>query len=154
MDPQLSEALVSALMQGRQAATQLLGGSEITLSEMVAMRKIANNSPKSNDNVYADDLQGLLFISKPAISQMFKSLERRGLIRREINLHNRRKLVITLTGAGRAALERTRDYYAALIGDIIAAFGEARTRELVTLYTAFNDTIVDMAKQAGKEVNA
>lgn len=150
MDVQLIADLVKALMQGKSLATTALdaGDNRITVAELVALGRIANNREGSAENIYADDLQGSLFVSKPAISQMLKSLEARELIRREIDPNNRRKLIVTLTDQGRVllddAMERTREY----LSRVIESFGVEKTREMIALYGEFTQIMVDVAREA------
>lgn len=149
MDVQLISGLVKALMQGRHLATNVLdaGDERITVAELVALGRIADNREGSAQNIYADDLRGSLYVSKPAISQMLKSLETRGLIRREINPENRRKLTVTLTDQGREllgdALARTRHY----LSRVIEAFGEEKTREMIALYSEFSQIMEQVARE-------
>lgn len=139
--------LAHVLLQSRHMAKQVLNDNEITIAELIALGGIENNALDSIENVYADDLQSMLYVSKPAISQMFKSLEARGYITREINLLNRRKLIITLTDAGREVLARTKTYYADILSEIIQVFGEDKTRQMITLFEEFSDVIQDVAKK-------
>lgn len=137
MDTNMLRELIHAILQSRQLAAQMYTDSDITIAEFAALARIAHNKRESEDNIYADDLQGILCISKPAISQMLKSLETRGYIQREINLVNRRKLTVMLTPQGQAVLRKSRAYFADLLADIVKRFGEEKTRQLIALNTEF-----------------
>lgn len=132
------EDLANALLQGRRAISQVLNSDEMPIAEFVAMSAIEKNDESSEENIYADDLRASLFISKPAVSQMMKSLESRGFINRTINPKNRRKLTVTLTQAGREALFKTQAHYKGVLSDIIAAFGEEKSRKMVQLFIEFS----------------
>lgn len=137
MDTQLMKDLIHTLIQERQAVTTTLADKELSMAELVAMMGIADNRADAERNVYADDLQSSLHVSKPAISQMLKSLEKAGYIRREINESNRRKLDVTLTDEGRAALTKARARYRRTFAQIIDTFGIEKTKQLIALNREF-----------------
>jgi DNA-binding MarR family transcriptional regulator len=78
-----------------------------------------------------------LAVSKPAISQMLASLEKRGYIRRETDTGNRRKIIITLTPKGRETVDKVKQSMDSLISHVITRFGEEDTRHLIRLLTRF-----------------
>lgn len=145
METQLMRDLIHTMMQGRQALKGAFHDSELTMAEFIALSSIEHNTDDdAMDNVYADDLRHNLYVSKPAISQMLKSLEKAGYIRREINPLNRRKLTVTLTDEGRALLDRTVQRYEDRLREIIEAFGMDKTLQLVSLFTEFMAVVQDI----------
>lgn len=143
MEPQLMKDLVQTLMQGKHTITVAFADQNLSLGEFVALAQIEDNKEGSAENVYADDLQKHLFVSKPAISQMLKSLENAGYLKREINMTNRRKLTVTLTDQGREILAKARQHYRGTINRIIQRYGPEKTRQLIELYTEFADVAKD-----------
>lgn len=137
MDRQLMRELIQALMQGRHVVTTVLHDKDLSLAEFIALTCVAGNRDDSEDKVYADDLQSRLFISKPAISQLLKSLEKAGYIQREINLENRRKLNVTLTPQGREVLTDAMARYEGALAKIINTFGVEKTRQMIALNSEF-----------------
>lgn len=146
MDAQLMKDLIYTLMQGRQTVTTALHDSELSLAEFTALARIEKNKIDSSENVYADDLQRCLYVSKPAISQMLKSLEKSGYIKREINLANRRKLTVILTEQGRKVLRKATQRYKNAITQIVDRFGIEKTRQLIALYSEFATVAGDVRK--------
>ena len=72
---------------------------DINLPEYILMREIEENG---------SDLTAIreyLSITKSAVSQMLRSLEKKGYLTRRINLRNRRNIVVELTELGRTALQ-------------------------------------------------
>lgn len=143
MEPQLMGDLVHTLMQGKHSITTAFAGQSLSLAEFIALVHIEDNKEDSLENVCADDLQKYLFVSKPAISQMLKSLEKAGYLKREINMHNRRKLTVILTDQGREMLAKARQHYKQTIQRIIGRYGPDKTRQLIALYTEFADVARD-----------
>lgn len=137
MDTQLMRELLDSIMQERNTMTTALNDRELSLVEFIALGRIAGNRIDSPGNIYADDLQRSLFVSKPAISQMLKSLENAGYIKRDINMTNRRKLNVILTDRGREIYEGARQRYRAMLDRIIQAFGEEKTQQMIALNREF-----------------
>jgi DNA-binding MarR family transcriptional regulator len=90
-----------------------------------------------------------LAVSRAAVSQMLGSLEKRGYIRREIDLDNRRKIIITLTEQGETAVDEAKKKWDVLMSRIITRFGEKDTRNFTRLLDRFTE-VVDEA--VGKTV--
>lgn len=147
MDAQLLKELGDTLVQYRHVASLMLHERALTMPEMLALRGIENNARDSVDNVYADDLQKMLFVSKPAISQMLKSLEGMGYITREINPENRRKLDVMLTDEGREALHEAGAYYKEMFTRIVETFGEDKLRQFLSLFVEFVDTAMEVQRE-------
>lgn len=149
MESELMKDLIYTLLEGRQTATITLNDRDLPLGEFIALGQIEDNREHSPENVYADDLQRVLFVSKPAISQMFKSLEKKGYIKRDINPENRRKLTVVLTSQGREALDHAKSYYKVSMARIIETFGQEKTRQLIGLLSEFAAVARDVRKDLG-----
>lgn len=144
MDNELMRGLIGELVQGRHTLSMAFQEGRLSLPEYTAMVLIEGNAEGGAHNIYADDLQQSLRVSKPAISQMMKSLEGAGYIRREINPENRRKLNVTLTEAGRDVLQEATRRFEERSERIFEAFGEEKTRQLHALYGEFMGIIRQM----------
>ena len=77
----------------------------ISTAELTLMKTIKNNIADSDKNTGVSDIQKHLYITKAAVSKMLGVLEKKGYINREVNKHNRRTLIITLTPEGRDVLK-------------------------------------------------
>lgn len=141
MDDRLIAELIQVLLRSRKTVMQVLGDCEIPFAEFLAMYWLEQNSETSADNVYAYELQNRLFVSKPAISQMLKSLESRGYVHREIDMENRRKQVILLTESGRAMLEKVKVQYSEVFTEIIDTFGKEKVNDMLVLCRAFAEVV-------------
>jgi DNA-binding MarR family transcriptional regulator len=78
-----------------------------------------------------------LSVTKPAVSQMLASLEKKGFLTREINKENRRCIVLSLTEKGTAFIEKTQRKTEKRLAGIITRFGEEETRRLIALINRF-----------------
>jgi DNA-binding MarR family transcriptional regulator len=90
-----------------------------------------------------------LAVSKAAVRQMLGSLEKRGYIRREIDRDNRRKIIITLTEQGAAAVDDAEKKMDVLMSRIITRFGEKDSRNLTRLLDRFSEVVDQAAGKTG-----
>ncbi|MFR0355458.1 MarR family winged helix-turn-helix transcriptional regulator [Streptomyces sediminimaris] len=75
-------------------------------SGITALQYTALTVLERHDGLSAAQLARDSFVTAQSIADLVRSLENRGLVRRERNPHNRRELLILLTDAGRRLLAR------------------------------------------------
>ncbi|MFF4803080.1 MarR family winged helix-turn-helix transcriptional regulator [Streptomyces sp. NPDC001351] len=75
-------------------------------SGITALQYTALTVLERHDGLSAAQLARDSFVTAQSIADLVRSLEGRGLVRRERNPHNRRERLILLTGAGRELLEQ------------------------------------------------
>ena len=88
-------------------------------------------------------MQKKLHISKPAISYILNTLEKKNYIIREIDSKDRRKVSISATPEGKAAAEESRKKTDALWAEILERFGEDNMRQLIDLLEALDEIYMD-----------
>jgi DNA-binding MarR family transcriptional regulator len=121
-------------------------GIGLSVTELSALNCIGNCDEKdcgTADQTAHHAMHETLAVSKAAVSQMLGSLEKRGYIRREIDLDNRRKIIITVTEKGKTAVDRGKKQMDALTSRIIGRFGEKDTRDFVQLVTRFSEIVYE-----------
>lgn len=84
-------------------------------------------------------IQEQLLISKPAVSYILNSLEKKNYITRKIDLCDRRKISISITDEGRAAADQSMKKYYGIWAEIVRRFGENNMRQLIELLTDLNN---------------
>lgn len=139
MDSKLKDQLVFAMLRLKKVSMTFPPEFDIRMGELFLMGKIAKNTACSNQNFQVSDLSSHLFITKPAISQMLNSLEKKGYISREIDKNDRRKRAVMLTTEGQEILKQTKEYTDCKIEETIHRFGEENTRQLIALFTLLSD---------------
>jgi DNA-binding MarR family transcriptional regulator len=87
-----------------------------------------------------------LSVSKAAVSQMLGSLEKRGFIRRETDLDNRRKIIVTVTKKGKSAVDTGQKRLDDLMSRIIIQLGEKDARQFVRLLERFTEVVDEETK--------
>ncbi len=116
--------LSDALLRMKRASALLCNQIDMSMLELSALRRMAHNHPDSDRNVFAQDLAEDFAASKAAVSQMLSNMERQGLLQRDFNPANRRKLIITLTDEGRRVVGETEALFLSDMTKVIEAFGE------------------------------
>lgn len=148
MDGSLIDQLGGALLHMRRVGAQLTGRMDVSMLELKALGRLADNRPDGERNVFAHDLVEDLHASKAAVSQMLAGLERRGYIERSFNPGNRRKIILTLTAQGRKVVDDAQRWFADMMREVIAEFGEDNARTMVSLVEKLTQIIDRRAEHA------
>ena len=103
----------------------------IPLNEWVVMDKITNGCVCTSSRLNVTEIQTCMHLSRPAISQILNSLEKKGYIIRDIDLSDRRKLYVTATPKGSAVLKETKVSYEQMLNEVVSKFGEEDKFQLI-----------------------
>ena len=87
----------------------------------------------------------------PSLTRMLRAMEVEGLLQRATDTSDRRKSIVTLTGAGRAVLQDHAQASAAIAAELEARFGTRELETLLDLLEALNQSAVADQSGAGKE---
>ena len=149
MDPAVKRRFTDSLERLRRVNPHSLafGGERMHFPEFVALMRLRELRGGGGGAVGAGDIRRELRVSGPAISQALGSLERRGLIRREIDGGDRRKIAVTLTRAGEAACESAARRHDAVLSALIERFGEEDTRAFGALLERFMDVLEEYSRE-------
>ena len=144
----LKERLIQSLFRVKGMASNIHTGGEdrmakygVSIAELTLMSVVKNNSPDSDDNVIIADIQKRLFTSKAAVSKMLGVLERKGFVNRDVNRHNRRELVITLTEKGANVLNDLKNEVDGMLENVISKLGQEKTEQIINAINQFSDAI-------------
>ena len=140
----LKEQLVRSIFRFRKIGMTYHLGYDINMSEIAVMSGIAENDEGTGAKVCASDIQSNLYITKPAISQVYGSLEKKGYILREIDTNDRRKILVTLTPKGFEVLKAMKEHSSTLLEAVISRLGQDDTRQLIELFNRFADITEDL----------
>jgi DNA-binding MarR family transcriptional regulator len=164
MNKELKRGLLTAMSRFRKTG-QLISNylvhemhSDLNIVEIFALNCVKEHNEHgcsgkkgackySKEATAHDAMQSTLSVSKAAISQTLGSLEKKGYIERGIDRSNRRKILITLTDSGAAALENSIGALDKLAALLITRFGEANAGKLITLVNSFAELVEDLDKE-------
>ena len=135
MDAELRDLFFTIINQFRRLEPALAAECGMQINEMAVLYSIAgtccSECPCMNLNV--PKIQERLCISKPAVSYILNSLEKKNYITREIDSRDRRKVSISVTSEGKSAAEQTMEKYEELWSEILERFGEKNMQQLIRL---------------------
>jgi len=106
-------------------------GEMMTLHKIAFMQFHAEQKLPEDMDFSVSDIQEQLNISKPAVSQTLNSLEKKGLVKREISREDRRRITVRLTPEGNGRLLEFRRRADLMIDRIIERVGVAEMREFL-----------------------
>ena len=87
-----------------------------------------------------------LAVTKASVSQMLASLEKRGLLVRQIDPTNRRNLIVTLTSEGIERLRQKEFQVERRLRELLAELGETDALQFITLINKMN-TVLSKKKE-------
>lgn len=128
----------------------LLKNADMSCSELSVLRAIyeeENEDKKMNITKLASSLE----MTKSAASQLVSKLERKGFVKRKINLFDKKINYITLTNQARNKYESKIEEYKQVINKVSLEMGEEDSKELSRLLEKLSNIINSLGKD---EVNA
>jgi len=144
MDDNLKEQFVHAIFRFRKSGMTLPAEFDIRITELFLLRSISANISHPNKSVHVSVIQNKLHITKPAVSQMLNSLEKRGYVKREMDKDDRRKIAVTLTSAGEEILKKAQEYFNLRLEATISRFGVENTKQITHLFNLLADINEDL----------
>jgi DNA-binding MarR family transcriptional regulator len=146
----LADDLMKALFRFRNFSGGVPEGLGLRLPELFALKVIAKTGDK--DAHCPSVLGGIrdeLNITKPALSQLMNILETRGLVTREIDVNDRRRVDVSLTDAGHKAIKKAKHHRDKIFEDAITNLGEHKVEKLIKLLNDLSDALAQSSKNEG-----
>lgn len=128
----------------------LLSKSDISCSELSVLSVVCENE-KLNKKVNVTEIASELKISKSAVSQSIAKLEKKGYVKRKINLFDKKINYISLSEDCLKKYEDKKNIYNCCINKVLVKMGEEDSKELSRLLEKLSDIIYEFGKD---EVNA
>ncbi|HPK15104.1 MAG TPA: MarR family transcriptional regulator [Clostridia bacterium] len=141
MNTDLKREFLHAMMRFRRAGMPMPPGGNIRMGEFFVLSRIPD------EGASLTEIQNDMFMTKSAVSQLLSDLEKRRLVRREIDPDDRRRIAVTLTGEGDCFLHRQRRYADRVLDRTIERFGEANMAELVRLLKRLADVSEEIRQE-------
>lgn len=136
MDKELREQFFTALMRIRKLEAAFAAASEMQMTELTILRSITGSCGcelRPGVNLNVPDIQSRLQISKPAVSYILNTLERKSYIIREIDARDRRKISVSPTREGLAVSESSDKKVNDLWERLLQEFGEQEMEQLISM---------------------
>lgn len=136
MDNRLRAGFFATMALYKKIETAFASECGLPLNELAILQIITGKCGKKDNreiNLDVPDIQAILHISRPAVSYILNSLEKKDYIFRKISPDDRRKIAITATDAGIAAAEESVKKCNGLWEQVLEEFGESDMEELVKM---------------------
>ena len=149
MSSELREEFFTSIVHFRKLESTFSSECEMQMNEMVILQSIAGTCCQECPcmNLDVPKIQKKLNISKPAISYILNTLEKKKYITREIDPKDRRKVSISATPEGRAAAEQSMKKYDEIWDEILERFGEDNMKNLIELIQSLDELYAAMGKK-------
>lgn len=115
---------------------------DLTMPEYALMWQFA----LEDDTTDLTSVREYLAVTKASVSQMLASLEKRGLLVRQIDPTNRRNLIVTLTSEGIERLRQKEFQVERRLRELLAELGETDALQFITLINKMN-TVLSKKKE-------
>jgi DNA-binding MarR family transcriptional regulator len=147
MIKKLADDLMSAFFRFRNFSGEYPEDLGVKMPELFALKMLAKKESggKCCSSVMGE-IRDELNVSKPAISGLMSSLEKKGLVTREIDKSDRRRVDVGLTPDGKDAISKAKAYHSELLEDAIQTMGEDKAHELIKLLNLFSDSLSEANK--------
>ncbi|MDL2258341.1 MarR family transcriptional regulator [Eubacteriales bacterium OttesenSCG-928-K08] len=142
MRSELQNEFFVAMMRFKKIESALSSECDIPMNELAILKSITGAcgcSEGNSVNLNVPEIQEQLQITKPAVSYILSTLEKKGHITREIDPRDRRKISISATEKGSSFAKETSQRYDELWEMILKRFGEDQMRMLVELMLGLTD---------------
>ena len=144
MDKALMDELIAVMHRFKKVGKNFHPDMGLNMGEFFILERIARNESCTGNDISDAETHHHPHFTKPAVSQMLNSLEKKGFVFREIDKNDRRRIVVTLTSEGRKMLEKAKAYFDERMTNTIEKFGEDNTRQLISLINLLTDSIEDL----------
>lgn len=126
-------------------------GCSIQYTELSVMQSVCACGPEESGTLNVVELQQRLHISKPAVSQILNSLEKKGYVVRNIDAADRRRVAVHPTDNGRRALEQALSQYTEAMEAFISRFGEDNVEQLARQLDLLCEVYEELRREDGKQ---
>ena len=123
----------------------------LPMNEMVVLKRLLTGDIDEDGGMCMSEIHHNLYISKPAVSQILNSLERKGYINRYIDTNDRRKIMVIPTPIAREALAASEAALNQKISRIVNEFGEENMLILINQLTSLYEIIGKIDKEEKQE---
>jgi len=143
LDNLLKEQLFKTLFVSRKMMMITSANSGVPFAEYATLMHIfrLSQDDDANAGVRVMKIKEHSHVSLPAVSQQLRSLEEKGLVKRNTTVEDRRVTLVSLTPAGQKILDHIKIGTDAVIEELVQKVGEANIREYIRLSNQIMKTL-------------
>ena len=113
----------------------------LTLNEISSLIAIFTRQNEKEEQLTMSEAGELLGLCRSAMSQLVARLERKGMVRREIVMCDRRKTTIKLTAKTQSIIVQIKSGIEENLKKVIDILGEEKTDEFINLYEKYVEAV-------------
>lgn len=151
MERELMQQFITASLRFKKVDFGELSQECVHIGELVVMDTVYSNASRQCTKLDLADIQRRLHISKPAVSQILNSLERKGCIVRRIDPADRRKITVALAPKGYELLKTSEATYNRVLAEVVGRLGTENVRQLVQLLDQLAEVVDELKQQEPEE---
>ncbi|MCL2351658.1 MAG: MarR family winged helix-turn-helix transcriptional regulator [Firmicutes bacterium] len=130
------EKFILALFKFRKFAQSVAQVLDVSLGEFMVLAGISERA-RCDGDFRASEAMEFLGVTKPAVSQILNSLEKKGFVTRRISDSDRRRIRVGLTDSGLETVVRLKGMFDRAITEVMDRFGEEDFSKLTELLARF-----------------
>lgn len=127
--------------------SNLFEKENISCSELSVL-KVLCEGEKEDKKMNVTELANELNMSKSAVSQLISKLEKKGFVKRKINLFDKKINYISVTEEARSAYENNHKKYNEVVKKVVDEMGETDSKELSRLLGKLSNIISELGEVA------
>ncbi|AJY76881.1 transcriptional regulator [Paenibacillus beijingensis] len=116
-------------------------GFSMSLSQVFSLQEL------EKEPLTITELANRLQLERSSVSRLIDGLVKGGFVSRELNEHNRREVVLTLTGKGTDSIQRLRDQSVEFYGAILGKMPESEQNLFFESFKAFTRSLSEMRRE-------
>ena len=148
LDSILKDQLIKAMIHSKKMLMITADGSGVPFAEIAMLMLIFHLSQNDTEGngVRVMKIKDQTHISLPAVSQQLRALEQKGLVERNITVHDRRITLVSLTPAGCEAIKKVNEHTDQIVGELVRKVGEDNIRQYIHLSQMILNGLEEIAK--------
>lgn len=119
----------------------------VSHTDFHTMSYIVKSTQSNTHGVTIGELAKALQISAPAVSRAISSLEKRGYVKRTVDLNNRRSVTVTPTENGILAINEDKVFFERITKNISQKLGDEKLETLEILLNQLYKTVYDTIEE-------
>lgn len=120
---------------------------DVSCSEL-SLLKVIYQSEQENKKINVTELSANLKMTKSAVSQLISKLEKKSLIKRKINIFDKKINYITLTEQAKVSYENSQKKYSEIVNKVLEKMGENDSKDLSRLLEKLSGIIKNLGEVA------
>lgn len=132
MGDTIFERLANAALKLRNMGTILPVNLEISISELIVLNNISKIM-EEDEFAYVSEIADIIPVSKPAVSQILRSLEKSNCIERTIAPSDHRRVAVKITEHGAYVLNKEKILFDSFANELIHRMGKDNIEQLICL---------------------